>query len=345
MIDRPASHLIPFGIAWRQRLSLGRRTICRGYFSGVIILQHAAATLDGDGSYSHVEKVVTWSPFLREFCPSMSHSSHSLHDLAQRIDQRQAELEQLRREYEARQRQLEKLTQRKQQLQAQLQQVEAEIAGLGQGQASPTKPITAAKPTPMKTVPVPPNGPVAPLSLPKLLVEIVKEAKRPVTIKELASEVVRRHYRSSSTSLPKTVETRVSELVKKGLLRRAPNKAGVLPGRKSPSAKASSPAAADVSKPTTVDQAASKAAAGAAGELTLAAAVTKVLAASVKPLTSRELAEKVLALGYQSKSKDFINVLWTGIGKMDNVEHVKGQGYRLKKGKTSPPASKGHNSK
>jgi hypothetical protein len=37
--------------------------------------------------------------------------------------------------------------------------------------------------------------------------------------------------------------------------------------------------------------------------------------------------------------------IWVGMGKMDNVEHVKGQGYRLKKGKTSPAASKGHRSK
>ena len=118
----------------------------------------------------------------------------------------------------------------------------------------------------------------------------------------------------------------------------------MLPGGKAPSAKAPSPAAAAVSKPATA-AAAAPTAMVAARELTLAAAVTKVLAASAKPLTSRELAEKVLALGYQSKSKDFINVLWTGIGKMDNVEHVKGQGYRLKKGKTSPASNKGNNSK
>ena len=276
----------------------------------------------------------------------MSQSNPSLHDLAQRIDQQQAELEKLRREYASRQQQLEKLTQRQQQLQAQLQQVEAEIAGLGQGQASPTKPVTATKSAPVKTVPAAPsNGAVAPLSLPKLLVQIVREAKRPITIKELASEVVRRHYPSTSKSLPNIVETRVAELVKKGLLRRAPDQAGVLPGRMAPAAKAPSPAAAAVSKPATAAQSTSKVTAGTASELTLAAAVTKVLAASAKPLTARELAEKVRALGYRSKSKDFLNVLWTGIGKMDNVEHVKGQGYRLKKGKISPPANKKSKSK
>jgi hypothetical protein len=57
--------------------------------------------------------------------------------------------------------------------------------------------------------------------------QIVREAKRPVTIKDLASEVVRRHYPSTSRSLPKMVEARVSEVVKKGLLRRVPDQAGV----------------------------------------------------------------------------------------------------------------------
>jgi hypothetical protein len=264
------------------------------------------------------------------FCPSMSQSVIPLHDLQQRIDQREAELEELRREYESRQGQLEKLTQRKQQLQAQLQQVEAEIAGIGQGKASPAKPATAAKPAPA----MPHNRPGPPISLPKLLVQIVNEAKRPITVKELTGEVVRRKYPTTSQRLLDIVETRVLELVKKGLLRRAPNQAGLLPGG-APAPKAQSPASAGASRPATA----------AAQELTLAAAVTKVLAASAKMLTARELAEKVLALGYRSKSKDFINVLWAGLGKMDNVENVKGQGYRLKKSKTSSAASKGHGSK
>ena len=52
-----------------------------------------------------------------------------------------------------------------------------------------------------------------------------------------------------------------------------------------------------------------------------------------EPIPGRELAEKVLASGYQTKSKDFLKVIWVGVGKMDNVENVPGKGYRLKKGK------------
>jgi len=38
-----------------------------------------------------------------------------------------------------------------------------------------------------------------------------------------------------------------------------------------------------------------------------------------------------LATGYQTKSKDFTGVVWTALGQMNNVENVKGQGWRLKK--------------
>jgi hypothetical protein len=39
----------------------------------------------------------------------------------------------------------------------------------------------------------------------------------------------------------------------------------------------------------------------------------------------------VLATGYESQSKDFTNLIWVTLGRMDNVENTKGQGYRLKK--------------
>jgi hypothetical protein len=55
-----------------------------------------------------------------------------------------------------------------------------------------------------------------------------------------------------------------------------------------------------------------------------------VLASSPRPLTTEELAKKVLAIGYKTTSKNFLNVLWVGIGDMDNVERV-ADGYRLKK--------------
>jgi hypothetical protein len=33
----------------------------------------------------------------------------------------------------------------------------------------------------------------------------------------------------------------------------------------------------------------------------------------------------------QSSSEKFVEAVWSTLGKMDNVEHVPGKGYRLKK--------------
>ena len=75
-------------------------------------------------------------------------------------------------------------------------------------------------------------------------------------------------------------------------------------------------------------------------ELPLPEVVTQVLAKVSEPISARVLAEKVLATGYKTKSKDFINVIWAGVGKMDNVENVPGKGYRLKRGLAAAFASK-----
>src|SRR5262245_16106658 len=56
-----------------------------------------------------------------------------LDDLAQRIRQQEAQLQDLRRELETRQQQLSQLSQRREQLLTQLQQVDAQIAGITAG--------------------------------------------------------------------------------------------------------------------------------------------------------------------------------------------------------------------
>ena len=277
----------------------------------------------------------------------MTRSTISLHDLAQRIDQQQAELAKLRQEYEARQAQLQKLMRRKEELQTQLQQVEAEIQGIGHGSKPPeSKPAaggTAAKPAPTK----PGTKPSGSVTLTQLLVQIVAQAGRPITIKELAAEVVRRKYPTTSQNLPALVGERVKYLVKKGLSAPRAESTGRVAGSgaataKAPAAKSASGAPGTKPKtPVVAGAATTTPAAASASALTLPAVVTKILAGSPEPIPGRELAEKVLASGYQTKSKDFLNVIWVGVGKMDNVENVPGKGYRLKKGKTAAPASKG----
>ena len=182
-------------------------------------------------------------------------------------------------------------------------------------------------------------------TLAELLVRIVSQAGNQPTVKDLAAEVARRKYPTTSSNIAALIEKRVSELVKKGLLRRAKDQPGVLParlpGRAAPASKpggtpASSPKAAPATK-----TAAKTPLAPASNDQPLPAVVTKILAQSSQPLSARTLAEKVLATGYQTTSKNFTNVIWSGIGKMDNVENIPGKGYRLKKSKMAGSGSKG----
>jgi hypothetical protein len=222
----------------------------------------------------------------------------------------------------------------KEQLQVKLRKVEEELQGVDAGRAPPQKPAPAAS-----AAPKPATMPANSVSLAKLLIEIVSKAGGPVTVKALTHEVQKRKYQTTSANLPAMIKKRVSALVKKKLLRRAKNKAGVLPGQRpampqGPTTKVrnGAPAAgqkqAALKKPTSATTPV-----GAKSDLTLPAVVTLVLARSTRPLLARELADKVLASGYQTKSKDFTKNVWAAIGSMATVEHVKGKGYRLKAAK------------
>jgi hypothetical protein len=243
----------------------------------------------------------------------MAKTAIPLQDLAERISQQQAALEKLRREYQARQTHLRELTRRKEHLQAQLRQVEADIRGLDKGVPPTTKP--AAKPG---------KKPAGGGALAQFVVEVVTAAGRPVTAGELAAEVVRRKVLASGPNVAGLVGTQVYHLVRKGILKRAKDQAGVLPAQPPPAR------TAPVAKPR---GATARPPAAAEGATSLAAEVTKILARSGRPLSARALAEAVLASGYQTKSKDFPNVISACVGKMGSVEHVPGQGYRLKKAK------------
>jgi hypothetical protein len=51
---------------------------------------------------------------------------------------------------------------------------------------------------------------------------------------------------------------------------------------------------------------------------------------SRRPLTARELADLVLASGYQTKSKNFMEVMWVALSQMTNFKKVPDKGYVLK---------------
>jgi hypothetical protein len=247
-----------------------------------------------------------------------------LNDLTRQIAQRQAELERLRQEHEARQARLADLSRQREALKAQLRQVEADIQAVTKGQAA-----GAAAPT---------EGTRA-AARPKLadaLVEVLREVNRAMTARQLGEELTRRNFPTTSGDITNLVQNRLSDLVKKGVLRRAKGRRGV----RLPRAAAPSPKAAAAKKAAPARAAARKTKAASPppkagfrkGQPSLRSLLTELLQKSKKPVPARDLAEQVLATGYKTKSKNFTDVVWTALGQLKNVENVKGLGWRLKKG-------------
>ena len=153
-------------------------------------------------------------------------SDLSLKDLHQRIANQDAELQRLRQELEARQSQFATLNKRRQLLQAELQQIEKELAAVAAGKkASPLPSKAVPKKKPAAKPSATPKG-TASLSLPALLVFLIREADRPLTLHELVAQVKKRGFKSTSTHFAKMLQTRVYDLLKKGLVVRAPDQSG-----------------------------------------------------------------------------------------------------------------------
>jgi septal ring factor EnvC (AmiA/AmiB activator) len=155
-------------------------------------------------------------------------SAFSLNDLHDRIAKQDAELQRLRQELEARQSQFATLNQRRQTLQAELQQVEKELAAVAVGKkTSPLPPRAAAKKKPAAKPSVAPKD-TGSLSLPALLVSLIRAADRPLTMQDLVAKVKQRGFKSTSTNFAKMLQTRVYDLLKKGVVERAPDQSGVV---------------------------------------------------------------------------------------------------------------------
>jgi len=142
-------------------------------------------------------------------------------DLAERIQQHEAELAKLRQALEARQTHLSDLTRRKEELQSELQKIDQEIEAVGQN-GTASSPATPLKPVLHKTS----GKRVKGVSLSSYLVSLVKKAKGPISAKELADLVVRNKYPTTAKDVEGMVKTRVYDLVKKGVLRRLDDSSG-----------------------------------------------------------------------------------------------------------------------
>ena len=254
----------------------------------------------------------------------------SFQGLSQRIQHQEAELAKLRGEFETRKKQLADLARRKEELQAQLHEVESEIQAVHVSTQTPKAalpPSTPKKPAAAKPAAKKRKG----VSLAQFLTDCVREARKPITTKELAEEVVRTKYPTKSSNIRAMVDTRVGELVTKGIFRRADNQPGVVLAGSTASKQ---PAAKTPSSNGRMKVSVSAPHVRSDKKLSLKAVLLNVLTESSRPQTTEELVEKVLATGYQTKSGDFKNVIWVTIGNMPNVKRIQGKGYQLKKGKS-----------
>jgi hypothetical protein len=242
-----------------------------------------------------------------------------LSELAKRLSRKESEVDRLRHQYETR---LEKLKARRQKLESELREIEAQIPA-----ASPNGSVPPAQ---LQEEPI--ASASGRMILKDFLLTLIKQAGKPLTIRELAEEVRRRKYPTKSKNIPDLVQVRVYDMAKKGVLAHATGQPGFVvgsangqpgnvrkkarikrgPGRKAKVTKASVPA-------------------GRASQPPLREVLTKILEKRKEPLGGPELAQKALATGYQSQSKNFGGVVSVSLAQMNNVEHIHGQGYRLKK--------------
>jgi hypothetical protein len=273
-----------------------------------------------------------------------------LDDLAQRIRQQEAQLQDLRRELETRQQQLSQLSQRREQLLTQLQQVDAEIAGItsgAPGARSGGVKQSASKSARTVVIGRQPNGNGAaarPAGEPRprgtrgtsqgrsdsradqptltdLIVSLLREAGRPLTVKELGQELKRRRFQSKSRNFSKMLGVRTRELKLKGILRRAVGQPGYVLAQSTSNKKhkGAQPLHRKTRPQQTVKQ------------RPLREVLIQILKKSTRPLTGSELAAEALKAGYHSTSKNFVDVVWVAMSSLKNVERVPNQGYRLKK--------------
>jgi hypothetical protein len=248
----------------------------------------------------------------------------SLEELNQQIAQRERELETLRHELESRRNQLTALTHRKEELLGQLRQVESEIAALTTVVSAPPGGVPAQdRPT-----------------LREAILAVLHETGKVMTARQISEELHRRGFPLAGRNPVKSIESRLQEMKHKGQVHRASGQPGYTLAPSTPSARIEKPKTAPPApkkerkeaKAVMPHPATKPVPSGQQGKQSpLREVLTNILKNSRKLLSGNELAERALASGYKTRHANFVKAVWTTLGQMDNVEHIRGKGYRLKK--------------
>ena len=217
-------------------------------------------------------------------------------------------------------------------MKTQLGQIDAEIQAVGWGETDlSSREIPSSRPA----APTRNGKPARRQKLADVLVEMVGQAKGPITARQMAEKVIAMKFPTTSQDIPTLVKTRVHELVAKGIFQRANDLPGVVLARPRRD-QTSQPANGTISKmkgkksvvsPRTTSQVERNG----RKKVSLRSVLSKLLAKSRLPLNMHQLAEQAQAQGYPTKSKDFPTVVRLILRTMDNVANIPGKGYRLKK--------------
>jgi hypothetical protein len=205
------------------------------------------------------------------------------------------------------------------------------MAAIAAGKPARAVPPNAARPVAPPTLA--PTDKPAQQSLAALIVSMIQQAGHPLTVKQLTEEARRQGFPSTSADFAEVVKSRVAGLRKKGILQRAADQPGyTLTRRADGRARKGRP-----SHPASQSPARGRATSVAAGNRTkrapLRLVLTEILKKSTRPMTGSDLATAARKAGWRTKSERPTDVVWAMLHQMDNVEHIKGEGYRLKKGR------------
>ena len=276
----------------------------------------------------------------------------SLTNLQEQIAQREGELQALRQELQSRQSHLSQLAKRKQELLDQLGAIEQEMAALGE--TSPVPKEQPASATPAAASPSPAAKTEEQPRLSDLILTMLREAKGPMTGRQLHEESIRRGYQPTSQDPVQAMKTRLQKLKARGVVKRGSGQPGFVlaastNGTHKEPAKPGQPAQASTSKAATKPaqakpaskksegkapaspESARTAKPGPSEQPPLREVLTRLLEKNRKPQFASQLAAQALAEGYHTNSKNFINTVSASLTNMDNVRHITGQGYLLRR--------------
>jgi hypothetical protein len=147
----------------------------------------------------------------------------------------------------------------------------------------------------------------------------------------MSEEIMGQKFPTRSQNIPRMVQTRVQELVTKGVFERATDQPGVVLAGPVGAKKLQAAKNQTTKSPMLASKVAAQPKKNGRQKIALRSLLTGLLLKSNRTLGARELAEQVQAQGYPTKSKNFLAVVRLMLSRMDNTENIPGKGYRLKK--------------